>query len=172
MHPDAYDLLLTALLKPADDQPRRVYADWLEENGRGDLAELIRLECHLPGAENGTSKTLAMLDRRDKLRKAVLPGHLLESNVNGPPPTFVWDRGLIECVHLSMGRIGCLADDSLALWHPITLVQVIDNTFTTGVPVSAFGRLKFIQAVIANGQPLRTLRTRHLPGVSVLTPPR
>lgn len=30
---------------PADDTPRLVYADWLEENGRGERAEFIRLQC-------------------------------------------------------------------------------------------------------------------------------
>src|SRR5687768_16014249 len=31
--------------KPADDTPRLVYADWLEESGDPDRAEFIRLQC-------------------------------------------------------------------------------------------------------------------------------
>jgi uncharacterized protein (TIGR02996 family) len=30
---------------PADDTPRLVYADWLEENGQPERAEFIRLQC-------------------------------------------------------------------------------------------------------------------------------
>ena len=37
------DALLAAVLaNPADDLPRLVYADWLEENGEPERAELIR----------------------------------------------------------------------------------------------------------------------------------
>src|SRR5437588_9917600 len=31
--------------RPDDDAPRLVYADWLEERGECDRAELIRLQC-------------------------------------------------------------------------------------------------------------------------------
>jgi uncharacterized protein (TIGR02996 family) len=38
------DLLLAAIREhPEEDTPRLVYADWLEENGQPDRAELIRL---------------------------------------------------------------------------------------------------------------------------------
>jgi uncharacterized protein (TIGR02996 family) len=30
---------------PADDTPRLVYADWLQENGQAERAEFIRLQC-------------------------------------------------------------------------------------------------------------------------------
>jgi uncharacterized protein (TIGR02996 family) len=32
---------------PSDDAPRLIYADWLEEHGRAERAELIRLQCRL-----------------------------------------------------------------------------------------------------------------------------
>jgi uncharacterized protein (TIGR02996 family) len=32
---------------PADDAPRLIYADWLEEHGQGDRAEFIRVQCRL-----------------------------------------------------------------------------------------------------------------------------
>src|SRR5256885_615125 len=37
--------LLTVFDRPDDDGPRLVYADWLEERGECDRAELIRLQC-------------------------------------------------------------------------------------------------------------------------------
>src|SRR5262249_53518778 len=36
---------LSILDRPDDDGPRLVYADWLEEEGDADRAELIRLQC-------------------------------------------------------------------------------------------------------------------------------
>jgi uncharacterized protein (TIGR02996 family) len=38
-------LLLAALGSPADDTPRLVYSDWLEESGAAWAAELVRLQC-------------------------------------------------------------------------------------------------------------------------------
>src|SRR5262249_43368792 len=38
---------------PEDDTPRLVYADFLEENGEGNRAELIRLQCELAGRTKG-----------------------------------------------------------------------------------------------------------------------
>jgi uncharacterized protein (TIGR02996 family) len=40
-------LLNTVLAAPADDAPRLVYADWLDENGEPELAEFIRVQCEL-----------------------------------------------------------------------------------------------------------------------------
>lgn len=42
MHPDQRLLLDTILAYPDDDTPRLVYADWLEENGASERAEMIR----------------------------------------------------------------------------------------------------------------------------------
>lgn len=38
-------LLAAVIAKPADDSPRLVYADWLEENGQTERAEVIRYQC-------------------------------------------------------------------------------------------------------------------------------
>ena len=45
--PDEAALLRTICANPADDLPRLVYADWLEENGRSERAEFIRLQIGL-----------------------------------------------------------------------------------------------------------------------------
>src|SRR5262245_44796938 len=44
-HPDAFLQAITA--SPEDDTPRLVYADWCEENGEPDRADLIRAQCEL-----------------------------------------------------------------------------------------------------------------------------
>ncbi len=45
------ELFQAILNNPDGDTPRLVYADWLEENGDPDRAELIRIGCELPGHE-------------------------------------------------------------------------------------------------------------------------
>jgi uncharacterized protein (TIGR02996 family) len=46
------DALLRAVLDdPADGSVRLVYADWLEENGQGERAEFIRVQCALAGGK-------------------------------------------------------------------------------------------------------------------------
>lgn len=48
------DALLAAIFAaPADDAPRLIYADWLEEHGDDTVAEFIRLRCELVGLHNG-----------------------------------------------------------------------------------------------------------------------
>jgi uncharacterized protein (TIGR02996 family) len=41
-------LLEAVLADPADDAPRLIYADWLDEHGDGARAEFIRVQCALP----------------------------------------------------------------------------------------------------------------------------
>lgn len=57
--PDTTDaaFLAAILANPLDDAPRLVYADWLDETGRVERAEYIRVQCELarfppPGLEN------------------------------------------------------------------------------------------------------------------------
>jgi len=42
---DQEGLLRTIAAHPADNTPRLVFADWCDENGRGEWAELIRAQC-------------------------------------------------------------------------------------------------------------------------------
>ncbi|VTU00639.1 Leucine-rich repeat-containing protein typical subtype OS=Herpetosiphon aurantiacus (strain ATCC 23779 / DSM 785) GN=Haur_4051 PE=4 SV=1: LRR_6 [Gemmataceae bacterium] len=47
---DGVALYRAVIADPADDTPRLVYADWLEEHDRGEEAEFIRLGCRLDAA--------------------------------------------------------------------------------------------------------------------------
>ena len=44
---DESALLAAIRAAPADDAPRLVYADWLDEHGRPEQAEFIRVQCDL-----------------------------------------------------------------------------------------------------------------------------
>src|SRR5262249_46661842 len=47
---------------PDDDLPRLVYADWLEENGQPERAELIRLQCD-PNRADATPRGRELVEK-------------------------------------------------------------------------------------------------------------
>ncbi len=65
---DGAALYRSILSSPADDTPRLVYADWLEENGRSEQAEFIRIECRLEAVTPGEPGYVELIDRREELR--------------------------------------------------------------------------------------------------------
>src|SRR5262245_21920719 len=56
MTPDERGLLADVIGAPDDDAPRLVYADWLDEHGQAERAELIRVQCELACAEPWTPR--------------------------------------------------------------------------------------------------------------------
>ena len=46
---------------PADDAPRLIYADWLEEHGQADRAEFIRIQCRLARRSDSDANLVAAL---------------------------------------------------------------------------------------------------------------
>jgi uncharacterized protein (TIGR02996 family) len=53
MTPEEEGMLLEIAADPADDTPRLIYADWLEDDGRPGRAELIRVQLALADARKG-----------------------------------------------------------------------------------------------------------------------
>lgn len=80
--PDADALLRSIVRHPDDDTPRLVYADWLQENGRAEEAEFLRVQCHLAAGEPDAPEYPELLDRDEELRL------WLGTHVPGPRPTF------------------------------------------------------------------------------------
>jgi uncharacterized protein (TIGR02996 family) len=63
------DALYRSILEhPADDTPRLVYADWLEENGRPEEAAFIRGDCWIESAARDDSDYTDQLDRLEEVR--------------------------------------------------------------------------------------------------------
>jgi uncharacterized protein (TIGR02996 family) len=52
---------------PDDDTPRLIYADWLEEHGRAERAEFIRVQCAWADPHTEESQAEALLDRAQAL---------------------------------------------------------------------------------------------------------
>ncbi len=63
---DGADILARVLADPADDAVRLVYADWLQENGQDEWAELIRLQVELARPEPVAPPSASNLFRADQ----------------------------------------------------------------------------------------------------------
>jgi uncharacterized protein (TIGR02996 family) len=102
--------------EPADDVPRLVYADWLEDNGLPDRAELIRVQCELT---RGTRDRAAFYNLLRRLRDLVVrhrPAWLGLLATLAPDALF--ERGFVDRVSLSAER--WLANGAALLEeHPI-----------------------------------------------------
>ncbi len=82
---------------PHDDLPRLVYADWLEENGRTERAEFIRVQCRLANASPADADYVDLLERELEL-KAIL-WRELDADRPALPPGIGWEpehRGFAE----------------------------------------------------------------------------
>lgn len=63
------DALYRAIIaNPEEDTPRLVYADWLEEHGRDEEAEFIRLDCRLGEGSLELPDYVELSTRREELR--------------------------------------------------------------------------------------------------------
>jgi uncharacterized protein (TIGR02996 family) len=101
MSDDERALLRTVIAAPDDDTPRLVYADWLEEHGRPERAELIRVQCWLAQAKGkdgyNDQRGLWHKRQRELLRdysacwRKELPR--IEGVRWGP-----LERGMVECI--------------------------------------------------------------------------
>jgi uncharacterized protein (TIGR02996 family) len=71
------DWLSAIYQQPDDDRPRLLFADWLEEHGQLERAELIRLQCRRSGglvyADEHDDRVDALLDKHRKAWSAHLP---------------------------------------------------------------------------------------------------
>jgi uncharacterized protein (TIGR02996 family) len=77
------DALLRAIVRhPDDDTPRLVYADWLQENGRPEEAEFLRVQCRLAAGGADDPEYPDLLAREEELSL------WLGTHVPGPRPTF------------------------------------------------------------------------------------
>jgi uncharacterized protein (TIGR02996 family) len=96
---DERSLLAAIRDDPDDDTARLVYADWLEENGRADHAELIRVQIAL-AREQGDAKALEHREEEllERLRAA-------------------WPEGLAEAGVIYRRGMGVLTWDGIEEFH-------------------------------------------------------
>jgi uncharacterized protein (TIGR02996 family) len=108
---DGESLYRAILLAPADDAPRLVYADWLEERGDLERAELIRHMVHFPRDRAGY--------RPPKPASLYWP--------DAPPWVgYGVRRGFVAEIGLSTTHFLAHAAELFAR-HPITRVNLLDR---------------------------------------------
>lgn len=107
------DALLWAIAEnPADDAPRLVLSDWLEENGDAERAELLRLQCELAGANLAA-------ERRHTLRvreRALFDTHYPEwrEAFGLPLDELTFARGLVSSLRLAAWDGGRMLEPTCA----------------------------------------------------------
>lgn len=107
------DTFLRALCaNPADDAPRLVYADWLDERGESDRAEFLRADAALSRQPLGDPRTPAVATRVRELALALDPDWVaLVRRVNLPD---AMEAALRQLERLSTGIDHVV---SLGLWR-------------------------------------------------------
>ena len=115
---------------PDDDLPRLVFADWLDENGRSERAEFIRVEVEIARTTPGHPRRGALFERRQQLFKT------------HAPDWFARFIGKVRELNTERGFITAVACDALAFlthadsWfgtQPITRLK-IDDVWSGYVP--------------------------------------
>ncbi len=115
------DAFLRAILEaPADDAPRLIYADWLEENGEREEAEFIRFQC-----ASAEPKVKSWQQRRrhfEAIVDAFVPAVIHDIRAT---KSATWRRGFIASVALPASAFFRHAAALFAA-HPITEVRLTD----------------------------------------------
>jgi len=97
----------------ADNLPRLVYADWIEERGDATRAEFIRVQCEWDSSAEPEAHSLAVLLRERELMTA----HRREwcDGLGVPVEDVQFERGLIAAVRLTRWGGGRLLASDIAL---------------------------------------------------------
>src|SRR5947208_1880557 len=110
-----------AISENPGDAPRLVYADWLEEHGQPERAELIRVQCRLPGLPEDHPQRAELEAREQGLLEARQDEWL------GPlgrwAIRWTFRRGFLAEVTVP-ARVYLNHRDSLALLAPLAQVAV------------------------------------------------
>lgn len=181
---DEAGLLLAIRERPADDFPRRVYADWLDDQGQAERAELVRLQLDLAaGDESGREREQQLLAAHgQRWLDDVLTGFTLRPTQEwmrreecGPGRFAAFRRGLVGVLFLPAEEFTRSGKEFAARLAAVSRVQLTDrwpdpppypwaNYFVwrrgTGLPVAVCDRL-----LLAWGQSRAELRSELSPGL-------
>jgi uncharacterized protein (TIGR02996 family) len=151
---DGDNLFRAVCENPADDMPRLVYADWLQENGHPERAEFIRLQCeawHLCPAYATVNEARTAASRLLKEHGDDWYSELPE--VPGVAWSNLFVRGFVDTAWVEPQR------DVWAQVSPLFLATPLQHLVITNC------RLGFLQALLGltEIERLKTLQLRGLP---------
>lgn len=116
--------------EPNDDTPRLVYADWLEDHGHPERAELIRLQCRITRGEPYTLEDdNRAFDLAEQHRKA-WTGHLPQDKA----ATWEFQRGFPEELQIELGVLL----ERWAVWSSVPAVRYLTLWNTTASLLCSF----------------------------------
>jgi len=117
---DGDDLYRAVLDSPEDDAPRLIYADWLDEHGRGERAQFIRLQCAMDRVPAGTARWKPLFEKAQRLERewrVVWTGpaqrHVVGAELR---------RGFVDEVRLTIDQF-TVASEELVRLEPIRVWQ-------------------------------------------------
>jgi uncharacterized protein (TIGR02996 family) len=159
-------LIDAVLSRPADDGPRLVYADWLDEHGVPLRANFIRVQCALASLECGREVSPSLPAYRDLERKCwaakeeddewilpdgtedlfpagrheAIPQDFHRKSVSrNVLPVIVWRRGFIHSISATLSRLRSILP-VLVREHPIAEAIPTDRY---PEPETVRGRLRY-----------------------------
>src|SRR5688500_15526834 len=119
---------------PEDDAPRLVYADWLDEHGRPERAEFIRVQCAMDRVPAGTGRWRPLFDRAQQIERqwrAVWTGpaqeRVLEARLG---------RGFVDAVRLTIEQFA-FAAEALVRLEPVRVWEFASVSMLLGRPTFA-----------------------------------
>jgi uncharacterized protein (TIGR02996 family) len=107
---------------PSDDTPRLIYADYLDDHGQADRAELIRVQCELARTRDRDRA----VELRRRVRQLIIQHRTAwQGNLVRWAPDACFERGFVE--HVALPAATFVADGPAILAeHPIHRVTLRD----------------------------------------------
>ena len=110
---------------PDSDAPRLVYADWLDDQGRSERAEFIRVQCELAESAEETPRRIGLQAREAELLA-------VHQNVWAPATrlslSYGWRRGFVATLHPCIRGV-FNGEDSLNVFADFPLAEEIEISF-------------------------------------------
>jgi uncharacterized protein (TIGR02996 family) len=111
---------------PDDDAVRLIFADWLDDHGEAERAELIRVQCELAGG-TPEGEARAHLEKREK---ELLEKHGLDwaNHLKRLAREIRYERGFVEYATYATGSVERPAKDIVALAHSEVVRHLRDQS--------------------------------------------
>jgi uncharacterized protein (TIGR02996 family) len=129
---DDFEALLRATFRhPDDDTPRLVFADYLEENGQADRAQLIRVQCELARGGSRAARRKELTAEESRLLQTITP---LVTPLPEPFGIEGFRRGFLRLTSISF-------DTEQGAAFPARFIELIRNGWVESIAVVAVASL-------------------------------
>jgi uncharacterized protein (TIGR02996 family) len=143
------DALLAAIrADPDDDVPRLVYADWLDEHGQPERAELIRVQCALAPLPSGDARLESLRERE----RALLSTHRRAWAAELPPLDGVrwgpFERGFVARAEFRSLKAFAERFEEAACYAPLVIADLRDLSARAVVRLAALPVLRLVRRLV------------------------